>query len=134
MRAILFASATRTSIGGLRDSIPPSHVPGLGRSMGMPFDDDAVGPNDKQAPQGPFAHLGRCSEPLFAVRRMLTGRETELSRKIPALAEGLGRRRKGRDGRGAQRADTGHHHQTPRHVVLFGATGDLGIERPDLFL
>lgn len=28
MRAILFASATRTSIGGLRVSIPPSQVPG----------------------------------------------------------------------------------------------------------
>ncbi len=28
MRAILLASATRTSIGGLRDSIPPSHVRG----------------------------------------------------------------------------------------------------------
>lgn len=28
IRAILFASATRTSIGGLRVSIPPSHVPG----------------------------------------------------------------------------------------------------------
>ena len=28
IRAILFASATRTSIGGLRDSIPPRHVPG----------------------------------------------------------------------------------------------------------
>ncbi len=28
MRAILLASATRVSIGGLRDSISPSHVPG----------------------------------------------------------------------------------------------------------
>ena len=28
MRAILLASATRTSIGGLRDSIPASQVPG----------------------------------------------------------------------------------------------------------
>lgn len=37
--AIVFANTTRTSIGGLRDSMQPSHVPGCG--VAMPFDDDA---------------------------------------------------------------------------------------------
>ena len=53
---------------------------------------------------------------------------------ISFYAESLGRRRKGRCGRGDQRADPGHCHQTPRQLVLFGATSDLGIELADLCL
>ena len=102
--------------------------------MGVTFDDDAVGADDQQAAKGPLAHLRRCSEPLLAAGRMLPGREPEPCRKVSSLTESLGRWRKGRYGRRDQRADAGHRHQSPRHVVLLGATGALGIELPDLRL
>jgi hypothetical protein len=42
--------------------------------MDTPFD-HAVGPDDQQASRGPLAHLCRGPKPLFAVGRMLSGRE-----------------------------------------------------------
>jgi transposase InsO family protein len=39
---------------------------GLGCGMDVPLDDDAVGPDDQQPPQGALAHLGRGPEPLLA--------------------------------------------------------------------
>ena len=47
--AILLASATRTSIGGLRVSIPPQPCARFRCGMDVPLDDDAVGPDDQQA-------------------------------------------------------------------------------------
>ena len=80
----------------------------------MPFNDDSVGSNDQQAPQGLFAHFRRGSEPLFATRGMLSWCEPGPGRKIPGLEESFGRQRKGRYGRRDQRADIGHRHQAPQ--------------------
>lgn len=78
--------------------------------MNMASDDDALSADDQEPPQGPFNHLRRGSEPLFANSGMVLWWEPKPGRKILRSAEGLGRRRKGCDGRGDQRTDTGHRH------------------------
>lgn len=45
----------------------------LGRGTYMPFDDNAVGPDDQQAAEQSLTHLRRGPEPLFATCRMLAG-------------------------------------------------------------
>jgi len=117
MRAILFASASRTSIGGLRISIPPSHVPG--RAMNTPLDDDAIGSDDQQPPDGALSHLRRRPEPLFAARRMLPWHQTQPSGKVSCHVKIFGRRCEGRVGRGNQRANT----QLPGRACLHAREG-----------
>ena len=130
-RAILLASATRTSIGGLRSNIPASQVRGR---VEVPLDDDTVGPDYQQSPDRLLAHLRRSSELLLSARRVLPWCQAEPGRTIPSLSECLGRRRKGRDSRRNQRTDARHHHKTPRHFILLCPKGDLDIKLPDLCL
>ena len=132
IRAILFANATRTSIGGLRNSRLPGARPR--RGMDVALDDNAVGTNDQQASQGSFAHSGRCSETLLAPGRMLPGHQTKPGGKVACLAEGLGWGSQNSNGRSNQRPDARHRHQPPGDVIFLGATGDLRIELPDLCL
>ncbi len=108
----------------------------LGLGMNMSLFDNAVCADDQQTSEGPLAHLRRGSEPLFAACRMLTGHQTQPGSKMPGLAETVWWWRKGRYGRGNQRAraDARHRYQASCHVVLLGATGDLGIELADLCL
>jgi len=78
----------------------------------------------------------RClgSEPQLATGRMLSWHKTRPGRKISSLAESLGWRRKARYGRGDQRTNARHRHQSSSHAVLLGTTCDLDVERPDLCL
>src|SRR5690554_1315789 len=76
--------------------------------------------------RGPKALLAACG--------MLTGCEAEPSRKIARLAESLGGRSQDCDGRGNQRTYPRDCHQPPRHLIVLGTPGDLGIELADLRL
>lgn len=102
--------------------------------MDMAFDDDAVGANDQEAPQRPFAHPYRGSKSLLAACGMLTGCEAEPSRKIARLVERLGGRSQDCYGRGNQRTYPRDCHQPPRHLILLGTSGDLSVELADLRL
>jgi hypothetical protein len=73
-------------------------------------------------------HLCSCSEALLATDGMLAWHQTQPSRKVACLAEGLGRRGHRRDGRGDQRTNAGHSHQLAGHLVCLCPTNDLGIE------
>ena len=62
---------------------------------------------------------------------MLTGREPEPGREVARFAERLGGRSQNRYGRGNQRTYPRDCHQAPRHLILLGTPGDLGIELAD---
>ena len=104
IRAILFASATRTGIGGLRSSIPPSQVP-----------DPAIG--------------WTCRFIMTLLAPIISNR-----RKIAPSAECLRGRREGNQSRSDQRPNSCDRHQPARHLILFGAPTDLGVELGDLIV
>src|SRR3954464_9959035 len=79
IRAILLASATRTSIGGLRASMRPSHEL-AGTPLRAAQRAIALAPiisNNQQASERALAHLGRPAEPLLAPARALNRREAK---------------------------------------------------------
>src|SRR3954466_1792471 len=63
-RAIVLASATRTSIGGLRASMRPSHAP-AGTPLRAAPAGHRAGADDQQASKRALAHPGRPAEPLL---------------------------------------------------------------------
>jgi hypothetical protein len=129
----LFASATRTCIGGLRVSMPPSQVPGRAavwtcRLMMTLFSRMISSRRKEHSPIFVVARGADCR------RWNAGGVSGQPGRKILRLAEGLGRRGQDREGRRDQGPDPRNCHQAPSHLVLFGSPRDLGIEPVDLRL
>ena len=107
----------------------------------MPLDDDADRPDHRQPAEAAPAHLCRGTEALLSSSGTLPGFQAERHaagvlaarrRKISGLAEGLRWRGQDRDGRGGERPDPRNCHEPPRHLILLGLIGDLGIELDDL--
>ncbi len=92
----------------------------------------------------PIGHLRRRPKTLFPACRMLSrqcGPERDPSerrtarrarpQKITSPAEGLSGRSEGNQSRGDQRSNAGDCHQPTRHLILLGASADLGIQLAD---
>ena len=65
---------------------------------------------------------------------MLSWHEAEPSSKIASSPEGLRGRSEGNQSRGDQRSNAGNCHQPTRHLILLGASTDLGIQLADLVI
>ena len=117
MRAILLASATRTSIGGLRATMRAIHDP-AGAPLRATQSKTAVRADDQQAAQRSLAHLRGGAQLLLAAGRMLQRREPDPGGKVPAALERLSRWRKGRQSHCGDRADSRNGHQPPRRLIL----------------
>lgn len=105
-----------------------------GHWMDMPLYNDAVGTNNQQSPQRSLSHFSRRPEPLLAACRVLSRHKPEPSCKIAPSAECLRGRREGNQSRSDQRPNSCDRHQPARHLILFGAPTDLGVELGDLIV
>src|SRR5215204_6335155 len=124
IRAILLASATRTSRGGLRASMRPSHEP-----AGTPLRaGQRAGANDQQASQRALAHLGGFAEPLLAPARALNRGQPEPRREIAAAPERVGWWSQSGESCRCHSPDPRDRHQPTRDGVLLGMPGDLAVE------
>src|SRR6478752_5275079 len=128
---MLLASATVTSMRGLRASICSSHAP-LWRAAFARLKHDGAAADDEEAPERAFAHFGCRPELVLAACRSLKRRETEPSGEVTALGKGLGRRCQSGDRGGRDRADARNGHQPARYLVLASPPRDLFVEIRDL--
>src|SRR3954470_15925576 len=146
MRAILLAKATRTSIGGLRASMRPSHVPAgtplraaqratalapmisKRRRVRSPILDVRPSPENQQAPRGALPLLECPAEPLLAPAGALNRGQPEPSSEIATAPECVGRWGQRRESCGCHSPDPRDGHQPTRDGVLRRMPGDLAIE------
>src|SRR3954452_7940692 len=126
IRAILLASATRTSIGLAGEHAPQPRA-SRDALAGGPAGHRA-GADDQQASQRALAHLGCLAEPLLAPARALNRGQPEPSREIATAPECVGRWGQRRESRRCHGPDPRDGHQPTRHCILFGMPGDLPIE------
>src|SRR3954468_10910484 len=99
MRAIVLASATRTSIGGLAGEQAPQPRASRNPLAGGPAGHRA-GPDDQQASERALAHLGGFAQPLFAPARALNRGQPEPGGKVATAPERVGRWGQRRESRG----------------------------------
>ncbi len=97
---------------------PAEPRPRLRHRVRLPLDDDAVGSEDQELPEGALAHPGRRAEPLLAPGRVLPRREAEPGGEVAGTPEVLWRRGERSERRSDQRAGPGDRHQPPGHLVL----------------
>ena len=121
-RAILLASATITSIGGLRASMRASQEP-AGTPLRLA---------QRTTPQA--ATISRRRSALLAAGRPLHGREPDPGGEVSTGSKGLGRRRERLDRCRDQGSNPGHRHEPARRIVGLGPFGDLAVKRRDLVL
>src|SRR5215210_3810820 len=134
IRAILLASATRTSIGGLRASMRPSHDP-AGTPLRAAQRATALAPmiSKRRSERSPIllAHLGCLAEPLLAPARALNRREPEPGGKVATAPECVGRWGQRGESCRCHSPDARDGHQPTRDWVLRRMPGGLAVEHSD---
>ena len=114
MRAILLASATRTSIGGLRASMRAIHEPAGSAIAGGPASKTLLAPmiSRRRSVRSPIFEVAPsfCLPPVECCKR----REPDPGGKVPTAPEGLGRWGQRRQGHRGHRPDPGNGHQPTR--------------------